>query len=56
MVRLLSSVRHVGAMVGKASKGQDEGAGGLKAELTRTCLMERCLGVPSLRGRGARQG
>ena len=50
MVRFLSSVRHVGAMAGKASKGRDEGAGVLKAELTRACLMEKCLGVPSPRG------
>ena len=50
MVRFLSSVRHVGAMAGKASEGRDEGAGGLKAELTRACLMEKCLGVPSPRG------
>ena len=48
MVRFLSSVRHVGATAGKASKGRDEGAGGLKAELMRACLMEKCLGVPSL--------
>ena len=44
----MSSVRHVGATAGKASKGRDEGAGGLKAELMRACLMEKCLGVPSL--------
>lgn len=40
MVRFLSSVRQCGATAaGKASKGTGEGAGGLKAELTRACLM-----------------